>query len=290
MKLRSAFSMIEVIFVIVVMGIIAKFGAEFLNQAYTSFIYSNLNNRLQAQSESAVEQIAAKLQYRVKDSIIAKETTNGAFQSLSDANNTNNTILEWIGSDIDGFRGDTLPLWSGIIDVDADVGQSVNITSPSTDTATLSTLITSLSSNSGTTLADAALYFIGSNNDINGYGWNGAALATQDSVMHPVQAGTNNNQYQSSNADNFAGTDVYEFYKLSWTAYAVEIQTNGDLLLYYDYQPWNGEVYADGKSSLIMQNVDTFKFVAIGSLVKIQVCTNTTLVENYSICKEKTIY
>ncbi len=288
MRIRKAFSMIEVIFVIVVMGIIAKFGAEFLNQAYTSFIFSNVNNRLQAQSESAVELIATRLQYRVKDSIIAKQTS-GAFEDLASASNTANVILEWVGSDVDGFRGDSLPLWSGIIDVDLDVGQSTNITSPTTNVASESTLIASLSSN-GSTLSDAALYFIGSNNDINGYGWDGAALTTQDDVMHPVQAGTNNNQFQSSNADDFSGTDVYEFYKLAWTAYAVEIKNNGDLVLYYDYQPWNGETYTNGKSSLIMEDVSTFKFVAIGSLVKIQVCTNSDLVEDYSICKEKTIY
>jgi len=288
MRLRSAFSMIEVIFVIVVMGIIAKFGAEFLNQAYTSFIFSNINNRLQAQSESAVEQIAAKLQYRIKDSIIAKQA-DGTFQALSSANNAGNIILEWVGSDVDGFRGDVLPLWSGIIDVDLDIGQNVNITSPQSNLASEGALIASLSSNNSG-IADSALYFIGSNNDINGYGWDGVALATQDDVMHPIQAGANNDQFQSSNADNFAGTDVFEFYKLAWTAYAVEIQNNGDLVLYYDYQPWNGEVYTDGQNSLIMENVQTFKFVAIGSLVKIQVCTSTTLVENYAICKEKTIY
>jgi len=39
-----------------------------------------------------------------------------------------------------------------------------------------------------------------------------------------------------------------------------------------------------------MENVDTFRFKAIGSIVKIQVCIKTDLVEDYSLCKEKTIY
>ncbi len=289
MKLRSGFSMIEMVFVIVVIGILAKFGVEFLYQAYRSFIFSSINNRLQSQSESAVGIIASRLQYRIKDSIIARQP-GGAFEDLATATNANNTILEWVGSDVDGFRGDTLPFWSGIIDVDRDIGQSVNITSPQTNTGSENTLINRLSPNGTTSLSDAALYFIGSNNDINGYGWNGTALTTQDNVMHPIQAGTNIDQYQSSNADDFAGTDVFEFYKLAWTAYAVEIQSNGNLILHYDYQPWNGESYTNGQSELIMENVDTFKFVAVGSLVKIQVCVNTKLVEDYSICKEKTIY
>ncbi len=288
MRNRKAFSMIEVIFVIVILGIISKFGAEFLNQAYSNFIFSNVNNRLQAQSESAVEIIATRLQYRVKDSIIARQT-GGAFEDLATASNAGNVILEWIGTDVDGFRGDALPLWSGIIDLDADLGQSTNITSPQTNTAAENTLISSLSNN-GSTLSNAALYFIGSDNDISGYGWNGIAITNQDAVMHPIQAGAANNQFASSNGDDFAGTEVSEFYKLSWTAYAVEIKGDGSLVLYYDYQPWNGESYTNGKSSVIMEDVGTFKFVALGSLVKIQICTHTDLVEDYAICKEKTIY
>jgi len=42
MKTRAAFTMIELIFVIVVMGIIGKFGVEFLAQAYKSFIFSSV--------------------------------------------------------------------------------------------------------------------------------------------------------------------------------------------------------------------------------------------------------
>ena len=291
MKLRSAFTMIELIFVIVIMGIIGKFGVEFLVQAYNNFIFSSVNNSLQADSTMAAEFISKRLQHRIKDSIIARKSSDGSFVALGSANGDNYNILEWIGADIDGFRGNSengnmLPNWSGIVDLD--LSSSTTIYSPESNTTKINSLINTLSYNNSS-ISDAAIYFVGSNSDIvDGYGWNGA-ITDQNQTMHPVKAGTNLNEFNSS----IAGVDfneLYEYYKLAWSAYAVVHSSNRNLTLYYDYQPWNGETYTDGKSAIIMQNVDTFQFMAIGSLVKIQVCVNSDLVEDYSLCKEKTIY
>ncbi len=66
--------MIELIFVIVIMGIIGKFGVEFLAQAYRSFISTTVNHNLQSSSASAVEFVSTRLQHRIKASTIARET------------------------------------------------------------------------------------------------------------------------------------------------------------------------------------------------------------------------
>lgn len=300
MKNRFAFTMLELIFVIVIMGILAKFGVEFLAQAYNNFIFSNVNNTLQSQSASAIESIATRLQFRIKDSIIAKQP-GVAFQALAGSTlGDSATVLEWVASDIDGFRGNSLPMWSGIIDIDASSATLLN--SPETNTTALNALIGILSHGSGTGINNAAIYFIGSDSNINNYGWNGV-ITTQNSVMHPIHRSTvagEENLFIPIRGDtgadnNFTGVDVYEYYQLAWTAYAVsneDFDADGkpDLVLYYDYQPWEGESYTDGNSTLLMNNVDTFRFKAVGSVVKIQVCVNTDLVEAYSLCKEKTIY
>jgi len=100
---------------------------------------------------------------------------------------------------------------------------------------------------------------------------------------------------------NFHGVDISEYYKLAWTAYAISMEDfnttskMGNLYLYYDYQPWStpGEAFrTNGKRALLMKNVSTFRFTSIGSIMKIQVCTKSNLIEDekYSICKEKTIF
>ncbi len=298
MQKRFAFTMIELIFVIVIMGIIGKFGVEFLAQAYTSYMYEKVNHTLQSNSGMAVEQIAKRLEYRIKNSVIARETKTSDPIPLSDTNTSKTyTILEWIAYDNEGFRGITKPYWSGIIDLD-DSNATV-LTSPDTNTTALNALILSLDANLSN-LNNAALYFVGSNSDVKtDYGWDGniTKINAQQGAMHPIKAVAGNiTQFQSSTGTNFANIDIYEYYQLAWTAYAIVMEEYdndkkmGTLRLYWDYQPWEGEKIADAThSAILMENVSTFQFMSIGSIMKIQVCTKSTLLEEHSLCKEKTV-
>ena len=295
MRIRSAFTMIELIFVIVVMGIIGKFGVEFLAQAYKSFIFSNINNTLQSNSASAVEIISSRLQYRIKDSVIARIGQAGTPKAIGSASGTDYTVLEWIATDIEGYRGTTTPHWSGIADLDA--GSASLVRSPETNSSQVDAHIGTMSY--GTKgINNAAIYFVGSDSDItNGYGWNGA-LTNQNGTMHPIMStGTLTDLVPriggTTTANTFlTGVDVYEYYKLAWTAYAIEFGDVDDLILHYNYQPWDGDSIANGDSNttLLVQDVDTFQFMSIGSIMKIQVCAKSDLVEEYSLCKEKTIF
>ncbi len=322
MMRRYAFTLLELIFVIVIMGIIGKFGIEFLAQAYKGFIFSSVNHTLQSNSEMAVETIAAKLQFRIKDSVIARQTDVArTFTAIGSAGGDNWKILEWVGNDIDGLRGcvhngtDYLPNWSGIIDLDASITASAGagniLVSPGTDTTRTNSLISTIS---GIPLDDAAIYFIGSDSDINAYGWGVTgggvgAFTDQSNVMHPIKSNGVANQLVPRDAsdgstNSFSGEDIFEYYQLAWTAYAVGItdyntgvnagHNVGTLKLWYNYQPWNGEIYTDGKSSVLMNNVSTFRFKSVGSVIKIQVCTKSLLLNEcdggYSLCKEKTIF
>lgn len=287
---KRAFTLIELIFVIVIMGILSKYGIELLFQAYKNFIFSKTNNALQSQSEAAVETIAARLQYRIKDSIIAKKTDTDFTALASSTYGDTATVLEWIGYDIDGQRGDgtqTTPLWSGVIDISHIDSNITTLVSPATDTTKVNTVIGALG---GSGIGDVALYFVGSDSDINtSYGWSGA-LANQNGAMHPINSIAGEPTQFTPAIANFSGVDVYEYYQLAWTAYAVAHE-GSELVLYYNYQPWLGEKYAThGTRVKLMDHVDTFRFKGIGSIVKIQVCVNTALVEDYSLCKEKTVF
>jgi len=292
---RYAFTMLELIFVIVIMGIIGKFGVEFLAQAYKSFIFSNVNHTLQSSSATTVEFIASRLQHRIKDSVIVRTGKTAAFTTLSDLNG-NYTVLEWVAGDIDGFRGYTTPYWSGIADLN--ISTNVIINSPETNTTAVTQLIDKLSYRNSS-INDAALYFIGSDSHRDGYGWDGNAIVEQSTaVMHPINGVVGQISQFAPAVDDFSGVTMREYYKLAWTAYALFLDYDaatkmGDLYFYYDYQPWNGQLfYNDGKKVLLMENVSTFRAIAIGDIIKIQVCTKSDLIaeETYSICKEKTIF
>jgi len=313
---RYAFTMIELIFVIVVMGILAKFGAEFLAQAYNGFIFSKINNELQSKSESAVEQIAARLQYRIKASVIGRNPNDNNFstnfKSPTEINATEApkySILEWVGIANESYRGTTKPLWSGIIDIDPSKALGAQtLVSPETNTTAINNMIHILRpAVSGTTINEAAIYFVGSDSNVHTeFGWDGNAITNQNLAMHPITTDANithliPRQGGTNNVDTFSGEDVSEYYQLTWTAYAVGIDdynstTNmGTLKLWYDYQPWEGEDYdTDGTSITLMENVSTFQYSVVGSILKIQVCSkssyDTSSEGNYSLCKEKTVY
>ncbi|MDD2358478.1 MAG: prepilin-type N-terminal cleavage/methylation domain-containing protein [Thiovulaceae bacterium] len=224
---RKAFTMIELIFVIVVIGIIAKFGVEFLIQAYNGYIFSAVQNKLQTQTETALEQIANRLQYRIKSSIIVRDDNNNNFannfRSLANANNLGHeTILEWVGYDIDGLRGNWngtmyVPTWSGFIDLAGSTPPDT-ILSPMTQDTNITTMINALSGNPLIGVAQSAIFFIGGNSDINGFGWDGNAITDQSKIIHPIHAAGSN---ITPAVGSFSGVDIYEYYQLAWTAYAL---------------------------------------------------------------------
>lgn len=308
--MKRAFTLIELIIVIVIVGIASKFGVELMMRAYEDYVYGSVNNRLSAQSEAAVTQIANRLQYRIKESMIFREgddinTYINDFNSTAIASDSNRSVrvFEWVGYDIDGWRGDgnsTLPTWSGIIDLDAAGATNVNLISPESNATRIGNVINALSPR-GFTGAGSALYFIGdeSVNVNNGFAWNGTALSNQSANLHPVILGTGN---FVPSTGNFSTIDVYEYYRLAWTAYALVLNRTidgsgierGTLWLYYDYRPWLGENYVNhGRRALLMENVETLRFNSIGDVLKIQVCVGDGDIFKkgaYSVCKEKTIF
>lgn len=277
---RSAFTMIELIFVIVVMGIIGKFGVEFLMNAYENYFFSTLQNRLQQQSEAAVTQIAARLQYRVKNSVVA-----GSGSTLS-----------WVGYDIEGWQGDwngtmNVPAWSGFIDINMTATPDVAfLSTPQTSTSRIDSIIDALSYEAKG-VNDAAIIFIGATDPTSTI-WDGAVASQFNELAHPINDSGLSAFAPAPSTGDFSGVDVYEFYQLAWSAYTVAL-VDQNLTLFYDYQPWKGDTTANARSATLMEHVSRFQYQTIGDLIKIQVCVDNNLTnpnERYSVCKEKTVF
>lgn len=311
---RKGFTFLEMLFVIVILGIIAKYGVEFLAQAYRNYLYQEITNRLANTSSSAVEFIAKRLQYRIRPSVIVRKdlTDFRALEgfSFTGSNAEQYTILEWIGYDIEGFRGEAnaQPMWRGIIDKKASLDSNTTIVTPGSDLDAVDAQIQVLSPGS-TTINNAALYLFSAENDINSsFGWYGGGTIDDQHLryaMHPVNkasatsftSGIAGKSFSDLFDDIKAKGDWDARYYLAWTAYAVSLE-NGTLKLYYDFQPWEGEKYTDGASQIIMEHVNTFKMIQKQGVIKIQVCTTnddmngtgTMNIGGFALCKEKTIY
>lgn len=290
--MRKGFTLLELIFVILIFGILSKFGADILYKIYENYIYSNTYNKMLNQSENAVIQIANRLQYRIKDSTIARDGIGGAIEPIG-SNTGNEKVLEWIGTDIDGWKGTNTnkPDWSGFIDLANSTPAALS--SPGTSAMN----------------GDLALFFIGSDVDLTGnnFGWNGVAIADQNKAMHRVNVA--DNTVTAAVGGDFTGVDVFEFYQMAKSAFAVSMETDGkkitlpdgstlpsyNLFLYYGYQPWSGEkAGVDGIKSLLSEDVLSFKFTSMGDILIVQVCTHDNEVtfsdEGYAVCKEKVVF
>jgi len=323
--MRKAFTLIELVFVIVIIGILAKFGTNILLTAYTSYAASTTNNKMLGNVELTLKQISNRLQYRLKDSVVVRGPAG--FTDLSNAD-ADHTMLEWVGYDIDGWLGSansTNPTWSGFIDIDdpGSIGSQAVLAasyleSPGTNTNLISTTITSLAADgSDTNINSSAIFFTGANSNVlTDYGWNGVAENNHSiTASHHITGDAANvtRLVDNTGVTSFSGTDVYENYKLAWTAYAISIEDfNGDgatypsgefqgdliqdLVLYYDFQPWTGETAAANATPvLLLQNVDTFTFRGIGDTIMIQVCVNDldalgAADGGYSVCQEIAIF
>lgn len=274
-KNRLAFSMLELIFVIVILGIVASIGSEVIAKVYESYIVQRAQHRASIKTQLALNQIANRLRYAIPGTVTRKLTKDGAYEYLSQAMSLSATgegytVLQWVAYDGDSFEAITsnastgvgrTPGWSGFCDLDAST--STSISTPASNF----TLTNSLQANLGGT-GTFAVYF--PNDQVAHYGTGLGQTITLNNVP-PI-------------------TRISERYKLAWTSYALVVE-NGDLKLYYNFSPTIG-ANTEGSSSLLLKNVTNFKFAGSGQTTRIKLCAEESidLTETISSCKEKAVF
>ena len=310
---RKGFTLLELVMVIVVFGIVASIGAEIIASLYKNYLRTRSIDRLQTQTEITLEQIAKRLQYRIKDSTIGR-TSAGVFQPLSSRGITDShRILEWIGYSNESLRG-TGPLlgWSGFIDFDSPDTNSTagTLSTPGSNLNDAATIISALTDGKidFTVGKEPALLFKQPFNatDI----WNNPADNNQTlKVRINADAIFSLPDTATLDATTRGNLPIYEHYHLAHTAYAIvpdgnftKVPADFDLYLHYNYQPWHhnpplrDESYGANttQKALLAQHVSLFRFRQDGDVVRLKLClhdNNQTGVGNYVVtCKEKVIY
>jgi len=277
--------MLELVFVIVILGIVASLGSEMIAKVYQSYILQRAEHRASLKTELAATQIANRLRYAIPGTVIRRVST-APFTSytfteeLSQSMGTNPdfyNILQWVAYDGDSFEAiasDTnrKPGWSGFCDIN--ISTDTIISSPGSNLDLTNTIIQNLSSGTiARDLSNAALYFPYDNIEHN-LSSAMSATATDD-----------NNITLDSNASR-----IVEHYKLAWSSYALVVD-DGDLYLYYNFTP-SPKVAIGAVRSLLLKNVSTFKFQGSGRTVRFKICKDENIGEDFNIisCKEKAVF
>jgi len=266
--------MLELIFVIVILGIVTSVGAQIIAQVYESYIVQRAQYRATTKTELALQQIANRLRYAIPGTVVSRPNKTGTPTPITDigAANANDKVLQWVGADGDSFEAissdsNRKPGWSGFCDIDAYTPGSTSFPTPGSNLDLATTIIGNL----GGDIQNANIFFPHST----------AAFGVDSATGETI---TLDNAIPS-------GTDIYERYKLAWSSYALEVDGNNDLILHYNFTPDIG-ASIDGNSSILLHHVTNFRFKGSEGSLRIKICKWERVGEdaNITACKEKVIF
>lgn len=112
MYFRRAFSLLEVIFVLVILAIISTMGFDIVLKTYQNYQRAFVFGNLQTQSDTALKFIASKLSFRIK-----------ALTSIGDAK------IDWVGYDYEAhigeYNGTDFVGWNGFCDLNSSTKSTI---------------------------------------------------------------------------------------------------------------------------------------------------------------------
>ncbi len=309
-KCNRGFTLLELVFVIVILGIVSSIGSSAIVKTYESYLIQRSVHNASINTELAINQLANRLTYRMDMSLLARKpgrtgTVEGVdffpARSVPLDKRGDFTALEWISYDSDSFEAYETPGWSGYVDLNSSQTTYTGIHSIGSDTSKLAPIIkyyTGTNDGSG-----GALRFIAANYDSNdSHMYTSACLygGSANGCLFPLNVATTEQLAFTGGGDRTPGEMIYsEFYKYATSAFAVIPENknfiNGlevyDLNFYYAYQPWQDENYTDGEKSTLLKNVSVFRFRKEENSIRLKLCVIERISdsEEISICKEKAV-
>lgn len=311
MRRTHAFTLIEVIVTIVILGVLSAGTFVSLEHLYLRSAKSKALNELSMVSQISLDQLSAMLYERVPSSVIGYNPTINTFQSIY-AVDTNFTILEWIGTASEAHK---LRAYSGFADIQASLKPKLSSIGVNTSLLTLTQgqkfqdgNISKLGLMFAGSLDDGALYY--SNEFNTTFGWHGNHTSTQIYDFSLLNDG--NISFTSTTP-----AEIYEKYYLLDSAYAVargadvnaslcptlQASTNEDtLFLFYNYRPWKGETFCadtgsfglkSGNVTVLTPQVSGFQAGVINGTIYLNLTMNKVIrgsENNVTISKQKAVY
>lgn len=253
---RKAFTMIELLFVIVILGIVGGIALEAVRQYYDG-VYKTLTTAKRViEADYILDRLSKYFENSISSSIVNLDRDNTEACYGPPVGDNNDYTVAFIGVDIDSLRGTSgRPGWSE--ETQLLPNNELNISDA--NLSMTNNIITALYPTSN--LANSALYDTDSN-DINActrFGLNGGSVGGDG--FHRISSVTSPTQL-TLNAENNASHGHRKY--LVRTGYAFRVKDDGNFMMYSNFRPWLGERYAltgvgaDVKVSLLGQNVAHF--------------------------------
>lgn len=311
--MKRAFTLLELIIVIVILGIIAMMSFNAIMNIYSNYFQTRTVNELETQTEIVLEQISKRLEHRIKPSVIARKPSGG-FLSLNDSRvnlNSGYEILEFIPYAYEIFNdvpsgSNKAGRYSGYVDL-ANSSPATGLISPGSNFTTevietikdltcrddASGCVDFENKDGGVVAIFSDVYY----NIKDSFGYKD--ILNLDIAKVGVKGGQSGLNGDTLEISGFANKQISEQYHLAYTANAIVPEqsadpkdtANGvfDLNLYYDYRPWMGQGYKNGEKATLAKNVTRFVFIEKNGVIVLKLCMRAKNSE-ITICKSKAVY
>jgi prepilin-type N-terminal cleavage/methylation domain-containing protein len=254
-KFRSAFSMIELLFVIVILGIVGGIALETIRQYYENIYRTQEYTQRVSDADHILDQLSKYFENAISSSIVNLDrgATTACYGPPANGD-ANDYTVAFVAPDYDSLRGisGNRPGWSE----DTLLMSNNELNASDADYAMADTVITGLfptSSLSGSAIYDHESTNIGACvrfnwDDAGGY----EGFHKLDGAANPISS-----TRIRLNGDNLA-SDGKQKYVLR-SGYAFRVLDNGDFTMYSNFRPWLNERYTTAtKINVLGQNVAHF--------------------------------
>ncbi|MDD4855003.1 MAG: prepilin-type N-terminal cleavage/methylation domain-containing protein [Sulfuricurvum sp.] len=300
---RRGFTFIELLFVIVILGIVGGIALEAVRQYYEGIYRTQEYSKRVAEADHILEQLSKYFENAISSSIVNLDIdpTVSACYGPPELNTATDFTVAFIGVDNDSMYGisGNVPGWSE----ETSLGTGNVITALDANYTMADSIIAAL----GSTLANSAIYDADSV-DVNActrFGLDGGV--TGSAGYHRITGSTETTL--SLHTENNA-TDGHRKYLLR-TGYAFRVDDDGNFTMYTNFRPWEGAYYtAATKQNILGRNVAHFyadynatDFVTDsnvsdrGLVWRLKVCMrgvdanlSTSDAESQAICRERRVH
>ena len=291
--MKKAFTLVELILVIVILAILSLIGTNIYTNVYKNYLTSKIVDEVEDKTQLALDQIASRLSDRVKQATIGRKSSNrDDFVLVYDSRlQQDHDILEWIGQstqsrNLAGANVDSSIGWSGFLDIRMYESSKRILIGGRLPAAR--SVINSVSRGGDQNLS-MIFQGIETTKEV-GYGFRGE---NPDKIMvfNMPSSGA-----EITLAREYNGGQISDRYQIAHSAYAI-VPENGNLYLYYDYRPWIGQTYQNGKKSLLVENITLFRFRGFSaSGMDLKLCVNAGAQKHgitddrFVVCKTKVVF
>lgn len=312
---RKGFTLIELIFAIVLMATVGGITSGMLGTVYENYAEQKEIARLSAKSNEIINQLEKYLNRSIRSSImlhngnksggkldVYTEANYKPIVSVSNEDLNGTKFLIWIDIDKENLQGDgPNPNYNEWINIKTSSGKNIK-----SNGNKFKNIINVSKNILGSTTAAPAIYFVYGNSQGTPYEKFYNTTTTTDSTAifaMDTSATINDNDFQLINTPK----EIGEIYYFSNTAYAIKLN-NKQLSLVYDFQPWEkitsgtdngkGETILNGKEEILSDNVSSLKIWSEYNSIRIKLCITSNQIIDIDdtgkniyaeVCKERNL-